>query len=565
MRQSIRPIRRIIVVLSFALATAIPMPADTGERIYDFYSPTFLSEGATVVGAESPQADIFNPAIGAGAQRTILDVSYLGIADGSEGYLGHAVNIGNTIPTKVGVVSWSGHFISSSLSEYTIGAQGGLRASFAKDLFPKFHVGAGVNLSFGSGWALTASLGVINYLGDLGPLKDFTWGAALQEMGYATFNAEVGDYPPLFTLAGGASCVLIDNEIIRLKALTEISVPGFTNFRFRLGGTVTFIDTIYLSFNSVVDVDEIRDAGAATMIPAFGVGFTYKLDLKGDISFLNITERGWNRGEIKVQTAAAPLRSGIWGFGLGANVPLGVLDRNPPRIAVEYPEALYLSPNLDGISDDLVLPITITDERYVAGYRFFITDPSGAVIREIRNKEYRPENEQEKTIFERFAAVKSGIAIPDSILWAGLSDEGSTVPDGTYAFAIEAWDDNGNIATEGPYTIHIDNPPPTILLQKIEGNDLIFSPNGAGAKDTIRIVQEGSREDRCVGKISDVSGTIHRTLQWSDNEPSLSLGTERTMRELSSLTESTRIRLPLSIEPETWRTLQSTISSSILK
>lgn len=507
-----------VIILLFIPAIGF---SETGDRIYDFYSPTYLSSGATVLGGESPHGEIFNPAASASVQRTTIDISYLGII-GAEGYKGHAFNLGNTIPTRAGVFSWSGHFITSPLQDFLLVSQGGVRASFSKDLYPNFYLGAGAGLTLSSGWALTGSLGMLHMPGDLGFFKDFKWGAALQEFGYSSITGDDTDgivYPSLYTLSLGAGFTFFKNDLFTMKASSDLSFPSFQNLRFRIGGEILLKDFLSLTFATRIDIKELISYSAYGLIPSFGLSYTYKMNLKEDIEFLGITERGWNRSEIKTQVSAAPIRQGVWAYGLGFNIPLGVLDKNPPRISAEYPEEIYISPNHDGIMDELILPITITDERYIQGYRFVITDGTGSEIREIRNKEYRPENEAEKTFFDRIVAVKEGISVPQSLRWEGNDNEGSMVPDGTYSFFIEAWDDNGNIGKYGPKTIHVDNTPPLINIAEKEDQDLIFSPNDDGNKDTLVIEQTGSKEDLWTAVITDAAGTVYREIKWEDSEP----------------------------------------------
>jgi hypothetical protein len=52
----------------------------------------------------------------------------------------------------------------------------------------------------------------------------------------------------------------------------------------------------------------------------------------------------------------------------------------------------YISPNNDGVKDDIVIPLSITDSRYIKGWVLTVTDESGTVVRKIENKEERPEN-----------------------------------------------------------------------------------------------------------------------------------------------------------------------------
>lgn len=53
----------------------------------------------------------------------------------------------------------------------------------------------------------------------------------------------------------------------------------------------------------------------------------------------------------------------------------------------------YLSPNNDGVKDDISVPVKITDSRYVMRYQFLIENEAGSVVRVIENKEKRIENQ----------------------------------------------------------------------------------------------------------------------------------------------------------------------------
>ena len=88
--------------------------------------------------------------------------------------------------------------------------------------------------------------------------------------------------------------------------------------------------------------------------------------------------------------------------------------------------------------------------------------------------------------------VKSGIAVPDTLRWDGRNDLGTVVPDGTYTYRLEAWDDNGNMARSAAGTVVVDNTPPAVRVGAAEP---ILSPNGDGNKDTLLIEQSGSVED----------------------------------------------------------------------
>jgi hypothetical protein len=66
------------------------------------------------------------------------------------------------------------------------------------------------------------------------------------------------------------------------------------------------------------------------------------------------------------------------------------------------------------------------------------------------------------------------------------------VPDGSYWFHVESWDDNGNVGKTPEYGVVVDNTPPSISIEDVQPKDMIFSPNGDGNKDTLEIKQSGS-------------------------------------------------------------------------
>jgi flagellar hook assembly protein FlgD/outer membrane protein OmpA-like peptidoglycan-associated protein len=185
-------------------------------------------------------------------------------------------------------------------------------------------------------------------------------------------------------------------------------------------------------------------------------------------------------------------------------------------ITIDTEGTKYISPNFDGVKDDMVLPLGITDERYVKGYRFVVTDSSGTAVRTILNKEDRPENRDFKNILSRLAYLKTGITIPSTIRWDGTSDAGGVVPDGTYRYHVEAWDDNNNLGKSPEGTVVVDTVAPSVTSSAAY---LIFSPDGDGNKDTLPIQQAGSSEDTWVGTFRDIEGNAVRTYTWQGSAP----------------------------------------------
>jgi flagellar hook assembly protein FlgD/outer membrane protein OmpA-like peptidoglycan-associated protein len=504
-------------------------PPGGGEDLDDLVSPLFLAGGPSVVSQESPAADALNPAASALQQRTSIDASYIALADfGDDGWEGHVVNMGASLPTRYGVFSSSFQFLSSSLDDMDLGTMGTLRASFAKDLFPELLVGSGLRFTLGSAdsgdFGLAADFGFIHFPQDFFGLEDFRWGGALRNAGkwYSPLDGRSG-FPSPFTPVIGAGFTLYRSGDIALGLNGGLAVPAFQNVRLDLGGELTYRQWISINASTRFDLRGTFDDDLArrSMIPSFGITAVFKTDLKTDIKAAAdfIRKHEWERSDVKVRAAAGPLHNGIWALGTGLTVNLGVVDTSPPAITVDYEEEIYFSPNLDGAADILEIPFSIRDERYITEYRFIVRDSAGLPVRIIENKEKRPENESFRGIVDRLLAEKKGIDIPDTLRWDGIGDSGARVPDGNYTFVIESRDDNANFAVTELRKFVLDTTPPEIIIQPLVGSGLIFSPNDDGSKDVLVISQEGSVEDLWEASILDAAGLPVRTYAWRNSAP----------------------------------------------
>ncbi len=174
----------------------------------------------------------------------------------------------------------------------------------------------------------------------------------------------------------------------------------------------------------------------------------------------------------------------------------------------------YISPNNDGVQDELVIPLNISDKRYVQGWSLVIMNESGEVIRTIENKVALPSKLGFKSFFKQLIAKKEGVVIPESITWNGAMNNGETAPDGTYTYYVTATDDNGNVGKTQEYKVVVDTVAPDIELE--QPADKIF---GEGAKASLKIRQTGSVEDEWLGVFKAVDGAIVRTYKWTNAEP----------------------------------------------
>jgi flagellar hook assembly protein FlgD/outer membrane protein OmpA-like peptidoglycan-associated protein len=519
----------LLAAASMPLSAQYDPPAG-GEEAYQFRSPLFLGEGFSVTADESPTGDIMNPAASARKQRTVIDASYIGLTgfgarSEDRALQGTAVNLGALFPTRAGVIASSVHFLGSTLEPMPLGGTVTAHGSFSKELYPGWLIGAGITLDLGAyegsfAPGIGVDLGLIHEVGSLGPFEDFSWGFSALRLGYPyqPIPGKSG-LPSSFTPALGARADLFHGESVTLGLSTSVSAPRLQNARVNIGTNFSIRERVELFAGWQLDARQLlgETEGTRSLLPSFGVSVNLDTNLQSEDTF--VAERGWNRSEVRSRVSAAPLYDGIWGFGAGVNIPLGVVDDAPPQIDMQYDETEYISPNNDGTKDALTVPISITDRRYVRGYTFVVEDSNGVVVRTIDNKEDRPENRRGEGFFARLTSVESGIPIPEEIRWDGTTDEGGDVPDGRYSFRLEAWDDNGNRGNSATHEVVVDRTAPDVEIGQIPEDRKIFSPNGDGNKDTVSIPQSGSEEGLWQAQILDSEGNVVRTWQWEDAAP----------------------------------------------
>lgn len=521
--------RRFSTIILLGLFSSLVFafnPPPGGDSANAFFSADLLGGNASASGgpmeASLPGELTVNPALSAGEQRIGLDLSYAAIV-GEDIDLGHIVNFGAIYPTRWGVLGGSFHLISSKDAP-PVDTAALFHASFSKDLTDKLYVGIGLLTGTGSGWGASAELGALYHIGDLGFMSDARVGFSLTGLGRAFTPDTVGidgedptGFPSPFTPHIGLGATLVKMNGFKLGASVDLSSPTFQNLALDAGLEASIRDIISIRTGWNYNLKE-SDKDLQTYIPSIGIGINLKLKSPSDDSFL--ARNGWAQSEITPSVAVKPLFEDIYAIGGGVNIKLGVKDKEPPIIAMEYPEPVYISPNSDGVKDELLFPTELTDERYITGWSFLVKDESGAVVRTIANKEKRAEMQDIKSVWSQLTKPKQSIALPDSVRWDGYTDSGDMAKDGVYTFQLVAIDDNGNQSESAPLTVHLDNSAPVVAATAPAGaNAMIFSPDGDGNKDTFKIAQNGTKEDLWKLEISDSSGAVVRTIENKETAP----------------------------------------------
>ena len=496
---------------------ATPIGANTAQ---DLYAPSVAGRGGFTTSRGGSPASALNPAAEGEAQRIIFDLGYLGLPSfGDEDGFGlGSFNIGAIFPTRYAVFGGSLRFLQSPFDSFPVENTFDVNLNVAKELYPGMSFGIGLNGGYNTGntWTVSGDLGFRYNIGNLGPLENFTWAFAARSLGKSwvppMFTPALGIAFDFFHIRGGEN----SPDPLRMTLSADVMAPTVQNMAAKLGLSILIAEIINVSTSTQFNMKEYLDDTGPSPIPSIGIGAIFKLKSGGRKI---VAEMLPSDGELAVDLAAKPLYNGIWAMGGGITWTVGVADKKPPVITVDYDEPLWISPNHDGKADYLEFPITITDERYIAEWVWEITDANGNPARVFRNKEIRPETQGVKNFFDRVFSVKAGVDVPPTMRWDGILESGAVAPDGKYFFAITASDDNGNTATIGPFEVNVDCTPPEITLTPFENDANIFSPGGGGVKNTLTITQKGSKEDLWEGGIFDASGNIIKTFNFINQEP----------------------------------------------
>lgn len=185
-------------------------------------------------------------------------------------------------------------------------------------------------------------------------------------------------------------------------------------------------------------------------------------------------------------------------------------------VAFGFTVLKYFSPNNDGTRDVLEIPFSATDNGRIVSWKMVVENNRGAVVRTIGNKVALPAKITAGQVVRQLGKAKESIIIPESVSWDGTMDDGTMAPDGEYFYYISVVDEDGNEGKSKKYNVILDNTKPDCTVTVPEGEDLVF---GEGAKGVFNVKQNGSKERKWTGLITDRDGKAVRTLVWENSTP----------------------------------------------
>jgi flagellar hook assembly protein FlgD/outer membrane protein OmpA-like peptidoglycan-associated protein len=211
----------------------------------------------------------------------------------------------------------------------------------------------------------------------------------------------------------------------------------------------------------------------------------------------------------------------------------GQEEAGPPQTRTLVEGEAYISPQTSpGVQDSLEIPIEVAavgSRRVIAEYRLTILNSDDRVVWLEESVDESPEPGFFARLFTNlgFRTPDTTVEIPESTSWDGTykingpddhPDDGKPVPEGVYTYVLEAVDSEGNSSETEPQMVVVDNTPPeaTVNVQYE-----IFSPNGDGDRDTVRVNQQSSQEDLWVGTVLNEGATEVFAVEWEGQVPSL--------------------------------------------
>lgn len=353
-------------------------PNGHSDRYTDLLNPGQTFSGAGVLKNSSLTDTFVNPAVQAFQQRFALDISYAGIVgktseNPKNGYPGHGFTLGAGFPSSIGYFTLTGGYFHSSWNDFALGDQGFFNLTLGKKVFDEVYLGLGLKTVLGAfkgnpvDYLVAADFGAVHKPGEVGSVKDFQWGIALQNIGWGTLtpfskgqNNKDLLAPDLFSLQAGLSFSCVEVEGFNLGFETEIFAPSMMNFEVAAGFTFEFDKMFVLSLSSRVNALQLHEKDFSSLLPSFGILYRYIPKTSDASKVEDLTEA-------HVKASAGAMKDlHLWSYQGGATVFFGGEDTFAPEIQFQIEEE---NPETASFFNN------VEEEAAVIGFQEFQTTP----------------------------------------------------------------------------------------------------------------------------------------------------------------------------------------------
>ena len=157
------------------------------------------------------------------------------------------------------------------------------------------------------------------------------------------------------------------------------------------------------------------------------------------------------------------------------------------------PDVEAISPNDDGVQDSVEISFGDAISDGLVQSSLLIRNEAGSIVRS-----WQP------------------LDVTDTIVFDGTDSNGEPLAEGDYQLSAVARYDNGTVVRPDPVLLPIDTTPPSAVLRSEYD---IFSPDGDGLKDEVRITQEAEDGPRWQGIVRDGAGDLVTPIDWGTSVP----------------------------------------------
>ncbi len=325
-------------------------PPVYGDNLFELSSPRQLTNGSSVTGGPlfyaSPESIAVNPALTAKEQRVDLNLAYTGLVSSdktNKSRYGNAFQLGILIPFKRFVFSGYGNGTMIPFKEMNLGKTFDFKFGLAKEITDKLVVGLGLNSGIfwgaGTDWTLSANLGFVYSYGDLAFMKDFRYAVSILNLGKnfdATSlpginkdtNKASSSLLTIATVKAGAAATLVQNDVIKLGASFDLTIPAFMNLITDFGLQFAVKDMLFINVSEKLNIAELVN-GVKNVMPSVGLSFRFTFDVKNN-DYLQ--KNGWSQSEMSASVAWKQFNETVNAVSAGVDINLGLKDETPPVI-----------------------------------------------------------------------------------------------------------------------------------------------------------------------------------------------------------------------------------------
>ncbi len=185
-------------------------------------------------------------------------------------------------------------------------------------------------------------------------------------------------------------------------------------------------------------------------------------------------------------------------------------DVATPKVAVPFDGPAYISPaSSPGTQDSFRADVTASsgEEAVLLEFTVIVRDDAGQEV-------YRASSSTADSggAFEDPEPVE----VPEEIRWDGRNAGGNFVSEGEYSLIVRVMDTLDQVNESDPVTVIVDNTAPDVTLDLAYN---VFSPDGDGNRDTLRLQPSGSGVDTWTARVLDQQGSTVRSWTWESTIP----------------------------------------------